>query len=154
MKDKNYTIGEVSRLLNVREHTLRHWEKEFPFLSPQKTNKGRRTYQLKDIRLLQKIKELLYQDGYTTKGALKILESNSGDLLLSKEKDEEEKSTAQLFKQEQLKSSNQSSVVQNQSSSSNNLSNDLYHKINKEILLRIYQSVDELIDLWEAFPDE
>ena len=74
---KNYTIGEVSRLLNVKEHTIRYWETEFPALSPKKTEKGRRLYDLEDLKLLQKIKKLLYQDLYSIKGAVKELERGS-----------------------------------------------------------------------------
>ena len=68
--DKLYfTIGEVSKLCRLKPHVLRYWEQEFPPLAPTKRRGNRRYYQRKDIILIRKIKNLLYQHGFTIEGA-------------------------------------------------------------------------------------
>ncbi len=68
--DKLYfTIGEVSRLCDLRPHVLRYWEQEFPQLSPNKRRGNRRYYQRKEVLLVRQIKSLLYDQGYTIEGA-------------------------------------------------------------------------------------
>ena len=64
-----YSIREVSRLTDIQAYTLRYWEKEFPKLKPKKSKKGQRTYTKKDIEIIRAIKDLLYERGYTIKGA-------------------------------------------------------------------------------------
>lgn len=64
-----YSIREVSRLTDTQAYTLRYWEKEFPKLKPKKSKKGQRTYTKKDIEIIKAIKDLLYERGYTIKGA-------------------------------------------------------------------------------------
>lgn len=64
-----YSISEVSQIAGVKPYVLRFWEKEFPNLKPKKNRAGNRTYQLKDIELVKKIKDLLYDEGYTIEGA-------------------------------------------------------------------------------------
>ncbi len=64
-----YKIGEVSRMTSLPAHVLRYWETEFPFLKPTKNRAGQRVYRREDIRLIQAIKELLYDEGYTIAGA-------------------------------------------------------------------------------------
>ena len=81
MKDKKYyTIGEVSQILDIKEHVLRFWEKEFKELAPQKTPKGRRRYTKSDIQLINRIETLLHKEGFTIIGARKQLkiEMNGG----------------------------------------------------------------------------
>jgi DNA-binding transcriptional MerR regulator len=63
------TISEVSAALDVPAHVLRFWETKFSQLKPMKRSGGRRYYRQEDIALLQTIKALLYDDGYTIKGA-------------------------------------------------------------------------------------
>ena len=63
------TISEVSATLDVPAHVLRFWETKFSQLKPMKRSGGRRYYRQEDIALLQTIKALLYDDGYTIKGA-------------------------------------------------------------------------------------
>ena len=63
------TISEVSAHLDVPAHVLRFWESKFTSLKPMKRSGGRRYYRAEDIQLLQKIKALLYDEGYTIKGA-------------------------------------------------------------------------------------
>tara|TARA_R110000868_G_scaffold84822_6_gene238992 strand:- start:66601 stop:66972 length:372 start_codon:yes stop_codon:yes gene_type:complete len=75
--DKRYfTIGETSRLCKVKPHVLRYWEQEFSQLRPAKRTGNRRYYQRKDVELIRKIRELLYEQGFTISGArLKMTEA-------------------------------------------------------------------------------
>ena len=73
-KDAVYqSISEVSALLNVPAHVLRFWEDQFTQLKPMKREGGRRYYRAEDVALLQQIYDLLYNQGYTIKGAKKYL---------------------------------------------------------------------------------
>ncbi len=67
------TISEVSVHLDVPAHVLRFWESKFSALKPLKRSGGRRYYRTEDIQLLQSIKSLLYDEGYTIKGAQNTL---------------------------------------------------------------------------------
>ena len=67
------TISEVSVLLDVPPHVLRFWEGKFVSLRPLKRSGGRRYYRPDDIVLLRRIKKLLYVDGFTIKGAQKLI---------------------------------------------------------------------------------
>lgn len=68
--DKLYfTIGEVSKLCDLKPHVLRYWEQEFTQLSPAKRRGNRRYYQRKDVLLIRQIQSLLYQQGFTIEGA-------------------------------------------------------------------------------------
>jgi DNA-binding transcriptional MerR regulator len=71
-----YKIGEVSELTDLPHHVIRFWEKEFPQLSPRKTSSGHRIYSQKDIQTIMLIKELLYENKFTIKGAKELIESN------------------------------------------------------------------------------
>ncbi|ETD68097.1 transcriptional regulator [Pelistega indica] len=64
-----FTIGEVSELCNVKPHVLRYWEQEFTQLSPVKRRGNRRYYQHHEVLLIRKIRELLYDQGFTISGA-------------------------------------------------------------------------------------
>ena len=68
-----YTIGEVSQIVGVQQHVLRNWEKEIGFLNPKKKDSGHRLYIKKDLKIVIRIKELLYDELYTIKGAKKRL---------------------------------------------------------------------------------
>jgi DNA-binding transcriptional MerR regulator len=63
------TISEVSEMLDIPAHVLRFWESKFSQLKPMKRSGGRRYYRQEDIALLETIKSLLYDEGYTIKGA-------------------------------------------------------------------------------------
>lgn len=63
------TISEVSEMLDIPAHVLRFWESKFSQLKPMKRSGGRRYYRHEDIALLEMIKSLLYDEGYTIKGA-------------------------------------------------------------------------------------
>ena len=67
------TISEVAGNLDIPQHVLRFWESKFSQVKPLKRGGGRRYYRPDDIALLQRIKELLYDDGYTIKGVQKLL---------------------------------------------------------------------------------
>ena len=69
------TISEVSAELNVPPHVLRFWETKFSNLRPLKRSGGRRYYRPDDINVLIKIRDLLYEDGFTIKGAQRFLKS-------------------------------------------------------------------------------
>jgi DNA-binding transcriptional MerR regulator len=66
-----YKIGEVSRITGTAAHILRYWEKEFSFLKIGRDNKGQRLYTDSDIEKIQKIKSLLYGEGYRITGVKK-----------------------------------------------------------------------------------
>lgn len=69
-----YPISEVCRMLDLKPHVLRYWETAFPMLNPHKNKAGNRVYRPGDVRTLQYIKRLLYEEGYTIEGARKKLE--------------------------------------------------------------------------------
>ncbi|TVO59235.1 MerR family transcriptional regulator [Denitromonas ohlonensis] len=72
-----FTIGEVSDLCAVKPHVLRYWEQEFTQLKPVKRRGNRRYYQHHEVRLIRKIRELLYQDGFTISGARNQLNASA-----------------------------------------------------------------------------
>jgi DNA-binding transcriptional MerR regulator len=74
-----YKIGEVGEISGVPAHVLRFWEKQFPQLVPNKTRSGHRLYKKKDIEVILKIKELLYDRRFTIKGARDFLASGPAD---------------------------------------------------------------------------
>ena len=67
------TISEVSEILDIPAHVLRFWETKFSSLRPLKRSGGRRYYRPTDVALLERIRDLLYKDGFTIKGAQKFL---------------------------------------------------------------------------------
>jgi len=64
-----FTIGEVSELCGVKPHVLRYWEQEFTQLKPVKRRGNRRYYQHHEVLLIRRIRELLYDQGFTISGA-------------------------------------------------------------------------------------
>ena len=64
-----FTIGEVSDLCGVKAHVLRYWEQEFTQLKPVKRRGNRRYYQHHEVLLIRRIRQLLYEDGFTINGA-------------------------------------------------------------------------------------
>ncbi len=64
-----FTIGEVSELCGVKAHVLRYWEQEFTQLKPVKRSGNRRYYQHHEVLLIRRIRELLYEQGFTISGA-------------------------------------------------------------------------------------
>ena len=71
-----FTIGEVSELCGVKPHVLRYWEQEFTQLKPVKRRGNRRYYQHHEVLLIRRIRELLYEEGFTISGARHRLDQN------------------------------------------------------------------------------
>lgn len=72
-----FRIGEVSDLVGVKPYVLRYWESEFPDIKPSKSKSGQRLYKRRDVELLLRIKELLYEERFTINGARKRLKDFS-----------------------------------------------------------------------------
>jgi DNA-binding transcriptional MerR regulator len=70
-----FKIGEVCELTDTQPYVLRYWESEFPALAPAKNSSGQRIYRRRDIDTVLRIKQLLYEEGFTIAGAKKRLES-------------------------------------------------------------------------------
>jgi DNA-binding transcriptional MerR regulator len=90
-----FTIGEVSDLCGVKPHVLRYWEQEFTQLKPVKRRGNRRYYQHHEVLLIRRIRELLYEQGFTISGARNRLSEashaarkNAGHLELGKLREE------------------------------------------------------------------
>jgi len=73
-----FTIGEVSDLCGVKPHVLRYWEQEFTQLKPVKRRGNRRYYQHHEVLLIRRIRELLYEQGFTISGARNRLDEWAG----------------------------------------------------------------------------
>ena len=71
-----FTIGEVSELCGVKPHVLRYWEQEFTQLKPMKRRGNRRYYQHHEVLLIRRIRELLYEQGFTISGARNRLDES------------------------------------------------------------------------------
>ena len=71
-----FTIGEVSELCGVKPHVLRYWEQEFIQLKPVKRRGNRRYYQHHEVLLIRRIRELLYEQGFTINGARNRLDEH------------------------------------------------------------------------------
>jgi DNA-binding transcriptional MerR regulator len=73
-----FTIGEVSDLCGVKPYVLRYWEQEFTQLKPMKRRGNRRYYQHHEVLLIRRIRELLYEQGFTISGARNRLSDPAG----------------------------------------------------------------------------
>ncbi len=74
-----FTIGEVAQLCGVKPHVLRYWEQEFTQLRPMKRRGNRRYYQHHEVLMIRRIRELLYEQGFTISGARnRLLERPQG----------------------------------------------------------------------------
>ena len=74
------TISEAAGELELPQHVLRFWETKFPNIRPLKRGGGRRYYRPEDLLLLRRIRDLLYDDGYTIKGVQKLLRRSDGKI--------------------------------------------------------------------------
>jgi DNA-binding transcriptional MerR regulator len=83
-----YKIGEACKALGIQPYVLRYWETEFPALTPSKSRSGQRVYSEKELEIIRRIKELLYEEGYTIAGAKKKLEGELAAGTLGEIKDE------------------------------------------------------------------
>ena len=70
-----HKIGEACKALGIQPYVLRYWETEFPALAPSKSRSGQRVYSEKELEIIKRIKQLLYEEGYTIAGAKKKLET-------------------------------------------------------------------------------
>ena len=88
IKKLYYSIGEVSKITDLKQYVLRYWETEFKQLNPNKNKAGNRTYRQKDIDLILDIKNLLYKEKFTIEGARKMLSQpqNNEKEIVKKEK--------------------------------------------------------------------
>ncbi len=74
---KNFRIGEVAEIAAVESYVLRFWETEFPNLRPSKSKSGQRMYNHDDVAIVLRIRDLLYEDGFTIEGARKQLKDKT-----------------------------------------------------------------------------
>ncbi|HVS16944.1 MAG TPA: MerR family transcriptional regulator [Thermoanaerobaculia bacterium] len=74
-KQKSYKVGDACNELDIQPYVLRYWETEFPFLRAPKGSTGPRVYSEDELASIRRIKELLYDEGYTIAGAKKKLEA-------------------------------------------------------------------------------
>ena len=72
-----FTISKTAKILGVQSHVLRFWEKKFLLINPKKSMSGRRYYSSADIKYLLMIKKLLYEEGFTIKGAVNFIDKNN-----------------------------------------------------------------------------
>ena len=72
------TIGEVAKVLGVKQHVLRYWEEQFPMLKPLTRAGGRRYYRPADVALIAEIDRLLHHEGFTIRGARQALGAKGG----------------------------------------------------------------------------
>ncbi len=82
-----YTISKTAEIVGVKSHVLRFWEKKFSSMKPKKSSSGRRYYSSEDIETLLMIKKLLYEEGFTIKGAVSILDKKIHQDMQSTEND-------------------------------------------------------------------
>lgn len=80
-----FTIGEVAELCGVKPHVLRYWEQEFTQLNPMKRRGNRRYYQHHEVLMVRRIRDLLYEQGFTISGARHQLEMSKGKLVADAE---------------------------------------------------------------------
>ena len=74
IKKLYYSIGDVSKMTDLKQYVLRYWETEFSVLNPEKNKAGNRRYRKEDIKIIRHIKELLYDKKFTIRGAKQYLE--------------------------------------------------------------------------------
>lgn len=80
-----YKIGEVSQILGVKPHVLRYWESQFEAVRPRKTRSGQRLYRRQDVALLETVRNLLHEQGFTIAGARRKLAGEPKDTDAAKE---------------------------------------------------------------------
>ena len=81
------TISKTAEIIGVKSHVLRFWEKKFYSINPKKSLSGRRYYSSEDIKTLLMIKKLLYEEGFTIKGAVSIIDKKTNQYIKNTEDD-------------------------------------------------------------------
>lgn len=106
MKKLYYSIREVSEITGLKQYVLRYWETEFPDLRPAKNRAGNRIYKQKDIDLIKRIKNLLYNEKFTIDGARKKMKEETDedvkgqqDLFMGEPKSEKAVNARQLVRE-------------------------------------------------------
>ena len=102
IKKLYYSIGEVSKMTDLKAYVLRYWETEFKQLKPPKNRAGNRTYRQSDVDLILFIKDLLYNKKFTIEGARTQIASNGEDIKIEQKIDEETPAKAAPAKKETL----------------------------------------------------
>lgn len=92
-----FTIGEVAELCDVKPHVLRYWEQEFTQLKPMKRRGNRRYYQHHEVLMIRRIRELLYEQGFTISGARNRLRETGSFAQASRHADVALSNTAQAL---------------------------------------------------------
>ena len=111
-----YKIGEACRALDIQPYVLRYWETEFAVLAPSKSKSGQRVYTEKELDVIRRIKELLYDEGYTIAGAKKKLEgemTSGSPAPTSSERPEEEPVAAKPTPSEPVSPARRSAATAN-----------------------------------------
>lgn len=85
-----FTIGEVADLCLLKPHVLRYWEQEFEQLNPAKRRGNRRYYQRVDVVMVRRIRELLYERGFTIDGARQTLSESAAPAISSQQRHSQE----------------------------------------------------------------
>ncbi len=88
------TISEVANSMGIQQHVLRFWESKFSQIAPMKRGGGRRYYRPEDVEIIEVIRNLLHEDGYTIKGAQKYLKEHGVKNVLQAFNDKTENGTA------------------------------------------------------------
>jgi DNA-binding transcriptional MerR regulator len=89
-----YRIGEACKQLDIQPYVLRYWETEFPVLNPKKSKAGQRVYSEEELGLIRRIKQLLYEEGYTIAGAKKKLDAELASEVVEEQDGEPEVAAA------------------------------------------------------------
>ncbi len=100
IKKLYYSIGEVTKIVDIKPHVLRYWESEFSILSPSKNRAGNRVYREKDILLVKFIKNLLYKKKFTIEGAKQKLKDIKKEELTKFEQNENQENTSKKSEKE------------------------------------------------------
>lgn len=79
-----FSISKVARIVEIKPHVLRYWETEFNNLKPERSESGQRRYRQKDLDLILRIKDLLYNKKYTISGAREVLKKEAGAINVEK----------------------------------------------------------------------
>ncbi len=90
-----FTIGEVAELCAVKPHVLRYWEQEFTQLNPMKRRGNRRYYQHHEVLMVRRIRDLLYEQGFTISGARIQLEGSKNHAAVAQDQTQPAQSTEQ-----------------------------------------------------------